>query len=175
MGDKTEPLSELAGYVQHGAEHSLRCAWKFRSSVVTATAGILQMLSNLMFVWQAKVGVSLGALVLTIGIENLTGGLGTVVFVAYLSGLCQNRTYTAPQYALLSALSAVGRTLLSSSAGWFAERMGWASFFLMTTAAATPGLLLLWWLTGRGALATLQLSGSGDAQPQDSEPPATAG
>ena len=134
-------------------------------------AGILQMLSNLMFVWQAKVGVNLGALVLTIGIENLTSGLGAVIFVAYLSGLCQNRTYTATQYALLSALSAVGRTVLSSWAGWFAEHMGWTSFFLLTTAAAMPGLLLLWWLTWRGALSALHVNGSVSGKPPDSGSP----
>jgi PAT family beta-lactamase induction signal transducer AmpG len=126
-------------------------------------AGALQMASNLMFVWQATVGVHLGALILTIGVENFTGGLGTVIFVAYLSGLCQNRSYTATQYALLSALSAVGRTVLSSSAGWLAEHVGWATFFLMTTAAAAPGLLLLWWLTRRGAVGEASALADGEA------------
>ena len=115
-------------------------------------AGVVQMISNLLFVWQARVGRDLSALMLTIGAENLAGGLGSVIFVAYLSGLCRNRAYTATQYALLSALAAVGRTLLASSGGWFAEELGWVSFFLLTTAAALPGLALLWWLTRRGAI-----------------------
>lgn len=115
-------------------------------------AGLAQMISNLFFVWQARVGRQLSALMLTIGVENLTGGLGSVIFVAYLSGLCRNRAYTATQYALLSALAAVGRTLLASSGGWIAEELGWVSFFLLTTAAALPGLGLLWWLTRRGAI-----------------------
>lgn len=109
-------------------------------------AGVVQMLSNLMFVAQAQAGASMPLLYLTIGIENFTGGLGTVIFVAYLSGLCENRAYTATQYALLSALSAVGRTVLSASSGWFAASLGWSGFFLLTTAAALPGLALLWWL-----------------------------
>ena len=114
-------------------------------------AGLAQMASNLMFVWQALVGAEMGLLFATIGIENLAGGLGTVIFVAYLSGLCQDRRYTATQYALLSALSAVGRTVLSASAGWFAEQIGWAPFFVLTTAAALPGLALLWWIARPGA------------------------
>jgi PAT family beta-lactamase induction signal transducer AmpG len=115
-------------------------------------AGVAQMISNLLFVWQARVGRDLGALVVTIGAENFAGGLGTVVFVAYLSGLCRNRAYTATQYALLSALAAVGRTALATSGGWFAEHLGWVNFFLLTTVAAVPGLGLLWWLSRRGIL-----------------------
>jgi PAT family beta-lactamase induction signal transducer AmpG len=115
-------------------------------------AGIVQMLSNLMFVWLAILGANYGALVATIAVENFTGGFGTVIFVAYLSGLCSNKSYTATQYALLSALSAVGRTILSSSSGFFAEAMGWPGFFLLTTVAAVPGLVLLWVLSRRTAV-----------------------
>ena len=115
-------------------------------------AGIVQMLSNLMFVLQAYAGADHAVLVLTIAVENFTGGAGTVIFVAFISGLCRTRAYTATQFALLTALSAVGRTVLSASAGWFAETIGWPAFFLLTTAAAVPGLLLLWWLARRGAI-----------------------
>jgi PAT family beta-lactamase induction signal transducer AmpG len=115
-------------------------------------AGLAQAGSNVMFVAQAEVGADLGLLVATIGIENLTGGFGTVVFVAYLSGLCGNRAYTATQYALLSALSAVGRTVLSASSGLVAETLDWPAFFLLSTVAALPGLALLWLLTRPRAL-----------------------
>ncbi len=57
--------------------------------------------------------------------------------------------YTATQYALLSSLMAVPRTVLASSGGAFAETMGWVPFFVFTTAAALPGLVLLWWLMRR--------------------------
>lgn len=112
-------------------------------------AGIVQMFSNLMFVWLAYAGTDYGVLVATIAVENFTGGFGTVIFVAYLSGLCSNKSYTATQYALLSALSAVGRTILSSFSGFFAEAMGWPAFFVLTTVAAVPGLVLLWVLSRR--------------------------
>lgn len=110
--------------------------------------GILQMASNLMFVVQAQVGYHLGFLTLTIGIENLSGGMGTAAFVAYLSGLC-SPAYTATQYALLSSFTAFGRTVLSSAGGWLADQLDWASFFLISTAAALPGLAMLWWLMSR--------------------------
>ncbi len=110
--------------------------------------GLLQMLSNLVFVLQAAVGYDLQVLVFTIGIENLSGGMGTAAFVAYLSSLC-NVAYTATQYALLSSFMAFGRTLLSSSGGWLADNMNWVAFFLVTTAAALPGLMLLIWMAKR--------------------------
>lgn len=112
--------------------------------------GILQMLSNLMFAGLALAGHSLPTLTLTIAIENLSGGMGTAAFVAYLSGLC-NVAYTATQYALLSSFMSFGRTLLASSGGWLADHMSWVDFFLLTTAAAVPGLLLLLWMTRRYA------------------------
>lgn len=104
--------------------------------------GILQMFSNLMFALLALVGNDLKMLALAIAVENLSGGMGTAAFVAYLSSLC-NVAYTATQYALLSSFMAFGRTVLSSSGGWLADQMDWVSFFILTTVAALPGLLLL--------------------------------
>jgi PAT family beta-lactamase induction signal transducer AmpG len=108
-------------------------------------AGVLQMLSNLLFAVQALVGADIAMLTVTIGVENLAGGLGTAAFVAYLSSLC-NVAYTATQYALLSSFMAWARTGLSSSGGWIADETGWVLFFVLTTLAALPGLLLLYWL-----------------------------
>ncbi|MEO5348577.1 MAG: AmpG family muropeptide MFS transporter [Magnetococcus sp. YQC-3] len=110
--------------------------------------GILQMVSNLMFVLLAQVGHHLGALTLTIAVENFTGGMGTAAFVAYLSSLC-NIAYTATQYALLSSFMAFGRTLLASFGGTIADQVSWTTFFLLTTLAAVPGLLLLWLMLQR--------------------------
>ena len=107
--------------------------------------GVLQMLSNLMFAVQAMVGHDIAVLALTVGIENFTGGMGTAAFVAYLSSLC-TFAFTATQYALLSSLAAVGRTVLSAAGGWMADQVDWVSFFLLTTLAALPGLALLIWL-----------------------------
>ena len=112
--------------------------------------GFLQMTSNLTFSWLALVGVSVPALTATIIVENFTGAIGTVVFVAYLSALCSDRAHTATQYALLTALAAVGRTTLASGGGFIAEDWGWVTFFVITALSAIPSLLLLWWLQARG-------------------------
>ena len=114
--------------------------------------GVLQLGSNLMFAVQAVAGANIALLAATIGLENLAGGMGTAVFVAYLSSLC-NVAYTATQYALLSSFMVVARTWLSSSGGALAEWLDWFGFFLLTTAVAVPGLILLWWL-GRPGKAT---------------------
>jgi len=124
--------------------------------------GILQMISNLIFVLQAMAGHNLTMLVLTIGIENFSGGMGTAAFVAYLSSLC-NMAYTATQYALLSSFMAFGRTMLSSSGGWLADNMNWVAFFIVTTIAALPGLILLVWMVRH-------FKTPGDQNPEDMIP-----
>ncbi|MEX2009086.1 MAG: MFS transporter, partial [Dongiaceae bacterium] len=107
--------------------------------------GILQAATNLLFAVQAVIGHDIAMLTLCIGADNFTGGLGSAAFVAYLSSLC-NVAFTATQYALLTSLMAVGRTVLSSGGGWLADHLDWVSFFVLTTGLAVPGLLLLFWL-----------------------------
>lgn len=130
--------------------------------------GVLQMLSNLGFWWLAVNGkgvmpsllipafdfgiVSLaqptpvdGGLLMVIAFENLSGGMGTAAFVAFLMSLC-NQRFTATQYALLSAFASVGRVWVGPLAGVLAETIGWPVFFLVSTVVAVPALALLWWL-----------------------------
>ena len=116
--------------------------------------GVLQLLSNLMFAVQAVVGHNLAMLTLTIGIENLTGGMGTAAFIAYLMSLC-NLAYTMTQYALFSSLFAIALRVFSVPSGWLADQLDWVSFFLLTTVAAAPGLILLLWLMRKGPAAPL--------------------
>jgi MFS transporter, PAT family, beta-lactamase induction signal transducer AmpG len=116
---------------------------------------ILQMASNLGFVlldWQS---VSPWALTTAIVIENFSGAIGTVIFVAYLSALCRNPLHTATQYALLTALASTGRTLLSSGTGFLAAKIGWSAFFVATALAAVPALILMHWLQRRTHFAPL--------------------
>src|SRR5215471_16165161 len=112
--------------------------------------GILQAVSNLAFSWQAVVGHDAVMLTVAIVTENFTGAIGTVIFVAYLSALCRNPLHTATQYALLTALAAVGRTYLSAGAGFVAAATGWAWFFAVCALVAVPSLLLLAFLQRRG-------------------------
>jgi len=118
-------------------------------------AAVIQMLSNLMFSWLAWMGPDVSALTLTIIVENFTSNAANVIFVAYLSALCGARAHTATQFALLSAIAAVGRTVLAASGGYVAEATGWIWFFVVTALAAIPSIILLWWLQRRGHFDTL--------------------
>jgi MFS transporter, PAT family, beta-lactamase induction signal transducer AmpG len=111
--------------------------------------GVLQALANLAFSWQAVVGLDAAWLTFAIVAENFTSAIGTVIFVAYLSALCRNPLHTATQYALLTALAAVGRTYMSSGAGFIAAATGWAWFFVICAVAGLPALGLLAWLQKR--------------------------
>ncbi|HEX4195386.1 MAG TPA: AmpG family muropeptide MFS transporter [Stellaceae bacterium] len=107
--------------------------------------GALQMVSNLMYLVQLWAGHDVGMLAVTIAAENITGSMASAAFVAYLSSLC-SPAFTATQYALLSALAATARTMLASSGGFFADHLGWGSFFVLATACCLPGLALLLFL-----------------------------
>ncbi|MGB5903092.1 MAG: MFS transporter [Xanthobacteraceae bacterium] len=118
--------------------------------------GLLQAISNLTFSWLALVGPQQWALAVAVSIEQFTGAIGTVIFVAYLSALCNNPLHTATQYALLTALASVGRIYLSSGAGYAAAATGWPLFFVVSVLVAIPSLLLMIWLQQRGHFKTLE-------------------
>ncbi len=105
-------------------------------------AGILQLLTNLIFCIQAYIGKNSLFLAVTILAENFAAGMGTIIFVAYISGLC-NVQYSATQYALLSSVAAIARTWLSSSSGYVADQVNWIEFFVFSTLLALPALILL--------------------------------
>ncbi|MDB5548538.1 MAG: transporter, putative transporter AmpG [Tardiphaga sp.] len=117
--------------------------------------GILQAVSNLTFSWLALVGPQQWALTIAVSVEAFTGAIGTVIFVAYLSALCNNPLHTATQYALLTALASVGRIYLSSGAGYVAGATGWPMFFVVSVLVAIPSLILLLWLQSRGHFSDL--------------------
>jgi PAT family beta-lactamase induction signal transducer AmpG len=112
--------------------------------------GAMQAISNLMYIAQLWAGHDVLMLSVTIGAENLTGGMASAAFVAYLSGLC-SRDFTATQYALLSSLATVGLNVLAASGGYLAQTLGWAPFFLLSTLLCVPGLLLLVWIMRRNS------------------------
>jgi len=130
--------------------------------------GVLQMVSNLGYWWLAVEGKGLmpglvipafdwgfvtlvqdtpvdGGLLMVIAFENLSSGMGTAAFVAFLMSLC-NQRFTATQYALLSAFASVGRVWVGPLAGVMAETVGWPTFFVVSTILAAPALVMLWWL-----------------------------
>ncbi|WP_198371018.1 AmpG family muropeptide MFS transporter [Roseomonas rosulenta] len=110
--------------------------------------GITQMLSNLMYVALAQAGHSMPMLWTQVGIENFTDGLADAAFLTWLSALT-SRSFTATQYALLSSLAAVPLRTLGAGAGFLAAWLGWSWFFLLTTAAALPALMIMVFLLKR--------------------------
>jgi PAT family beta-lactamase induction signal transducer AmpG len=115
----------------------------FRRSLILC--GVLQSAGNLFYVLQVIGGHRLGYLALCVTAENVTGAMAGTALVSYLSSLC-SPAFTATQYALLSSLASVGRTLVASSGGVLAEKFGWVPFFLLTTVATVPALVLLIWI-----------------------------
>lgn len=110
-----------------------RCLWIF---------GFLQALSTAGFALLARIGSSIPALSGVIAFENLSSGMGTTAFVAFMASIT-NKKFTATQYALLSSLMGVPRVLASAPTGFLAKYMGWETFFISCTLIAVPGILLL--------------------------------
>jgi PAT family beta-lactamase induction signal transducer AmpG len=107
--------------------------------------GLLQSAGNLFYVLQAVGGHRLDYLALCVIAENLTSAMAGAALIAYLSGLC-SPAFTATQYALLSSLTAVGRTMFASVGGYLADRLGWVLFFSLTAVVTLPALAILVWL-----------------------------
>lgn len=108
--------------------------------------GLLQGITNLMFVAQSYAGHNIYLLTVTISLDNISAGMGTTALVAYLSSLC-NIAYTATQYALLSSLMSFARDLFAATSGFLADHVSWDIFFFITALMVIPGLILLAYLT----------------------------
>jgi PAT family beta-lactamase induction signal transducer AmpG len=104
--------------------------------------GILQALSTAGFAILARIGYNIAMLSGVIAFENLSSGMGTAAFVAFMASIT-NKKFTATQYALLTGVMGLSRQLASSVTGFMAKNMGWESFFIFCTLIAIPGMLLL--------------------------------
>ena len=104
--------------------------------------GFLQALSTAGFAVLARIGHSVPVLSGVIAFENLSSGMGTAAFITFMARIT-NKKFTATQYALLTSLMAVPRTVASAPTGFFAKHMGWESFFVACTLIAIPGMLIL--------------------------------
>jgi PAT family beta-lactamase induction signal transducer AmpG len=121
---------------------------------------VLMAFSNLSFAGLAASGHSNWAMAGAIGFENAASGFGGVVLVAYFSALCDLR-FTGAQYALISAgASIIGRFLTGTTAGGLIEAMGYVNFYLLTTVAALPGIVVFW-LMARSGLVDSSIGSAG--------------
>jgi PAT family beta-lactamase induction signal transducer AmpG len=117
--------------------------------------GVLQSIGNLFFVLQAMEGHRIGYLVLCVTAENLTGAMAGTALITYLSSLC-SPAFTATQFALLSSLASLGRTVVGSSGGALSLKIGWMWFFVLTSVVALPAVILFIWIGPRDDLRTDQ-------------------
>jgi PAT family beta-lactamase induction signal transducer AmpG len=132
---------------------------------------ILMALSNLGFAGLAAAGHSNWAMAGAIGFENAASGFGGVVVVAYFSALCDLR-FTGAQYALISAgASIVGRFVTGTTAGGLIETLGYVNFYLLTTLAAIPGILLFWIMARKGLVDAAMGSAATARSPEEQVPP----
>lgn len=110
-----------------------RCLWIF---------GGLQALSTACFAILARIGPSIPALSGVIAFENLSSGMGTAAYAAFMASIT-NKRFTATQYALLSSLMGIPRVVASAPTGFMAKYLGWETFFLFCAVIAVPGMLML--------------------------------
>jgi PAT family beta-lactamase induction signal transducer AmpG len=104
--------------------------------------GIVQLVTILGFAWLSVVGHNTTALFAVVSAEYLGVGLGTVALTAYIARET-SLAFTATQFALFSSFIAIPRTFANASTGFLIEAMGYTSFFLLCTAVAIPGMLML--------------------------------
>ncbi|MBW1820688.1 MAG: AmpG family muropeptide MFS transporter [Deltaproteobacteria bacterium] len=104
--------------------------------------GFLQALSTACFAILAKIGYNIGLLSGVIAFENLSAGMGTAAYVAFMASIT-NKKFTATQYALLTSLMGIPRVMASAPTGFLAKNIGWEGFFIFCTLIAIPGMLLL--------------------------------
>lgn len=155
VGTVNKVLGLAATIVGALAGGSVMSRWGLYRSLMAF--GLLQAVSNLAYWLIAISPKNLWLMATGVGIENLCGGLGTASFVGLLMALCRQR-FSATQFALLSALSAVGRTYLAGPlTPPLVDSMGWPGFFLLTVVIALPGLVLLKLL--RGTIETMEKQG----------------
>ena len=148
--DEIAAVSKLVGFFATVAGALIGGLLTVRFGILRSllVCGVLQSAGNLFYVLQAVGGHRIAYLALCVTAENLTGAMAGAALVGYLSSLC-SPAFTATQYALLSSLAAVGRTLVASSGGVLSEALGWVPFFLLTTIVTFPALFLLVWISRR--------------------------
>jgi len=104
---------------------------------------ILSAATNLLFAWLAVHGHDLTALIFVISADNLSSGIASAAFIAYLSSLT-NVQYSATQYALFSSMMLLAPKFLAGFSGQFVDAFGYADFFNATAMLGVPVLLLIW-------------------------------
>ena len=127
-------------------------AGAFIGGVLALRLGVMRVLmlgaalsaaSNLLFAWLGSRGHDLTALIWVISADNLSSGIASAAFIAYLSSLT-NVNYSATQYALFSSMMLLLPKFLAGYSGKYVDAFGYGSFFTGTAMLGVPVLLLVW-------------------------------
>jgi PAT family beta-lactamase induction signal transducer AmpG len=148
--DEVAAVSKIYGVVMTLAGAFVGGVLSLRFGVMrTLAAGaLLSAATNLLFAWLAVRGHDLTFLIFAVSADNLSAGIASSAFVAYLSGLT-NVAYSATQYALFSSVMLLLPKYIAGWSGWAVDSFGYVSFFVGTAVLGLPVLLLVW-LAGRG-------------------------
>ncbi len=148
--DEVAMVSKVYGVIMTIAGAALGGLLTLRIGVMRTLflGAVLSAATNLLFVWLAGRGHDVGALVFTVSADNLSAGIASSAFVAYLSGLT-NQAYSATQYALFTSVMLLLPKFIAGFSGEFVDAYGWASFFTGTAMIGAPVLVLVW-LASRG-------------------------
>ncbi len=115
--------------------------------------GVFQMMTILGFAWLSQLAKPQALdLFIVVSLEYLGVGMGTVAILAFMAKVTSLR-FAASQFALLTAITAIPRTFVNASTGWLVDQLGYTVFFLLCTALALPGMLLIFRLRAVLAMA----------------------
>jgi PAT family beta-lactamase induction signal transducer AmpG len=143
--DEVATVSKVYGVVMTIAGAGLGGLLVLRMGVMRTLflGAVMSAATNLLFVWLAGRGHDVSALVFTVSADNLSAGIASSAFVAYLSGLV-NQNFSATQYALFTSVMLLLPKFIAGFSGEFVDAFGWANFFTGTAAIGIPVLLLVW-------------------------------
>lgn len=110
---------------------------------------LVQIITNVSYILLSEIGPKQELLIVSITLDNASGGMITAAAVAYMMSLC-NIEFTATQYALLSSLASLASKTLAGAAGWVADAYGWSEMFILSALLGVPALVLLGLLRLKG-------------------------
>jgi PAT family beta-lactamase induction signal transducer AmpG len=147
--DEVAAVSKVYGLIMTLAGVGLGgvMAMKLGVTRVLFLGAVLSALTNLLFAWLAGRGHDLNALIWIVSADNLSAGIASSAFIAYLSGLT-NVSYSATQYALFTSIMLLLPKFLAGFSGWAVDQVGYGWFFTGTALLGLPVLVLVW-LAGR--------------------------
>jgi PAT family beta-lactamase induction signal transducer AmpG len=143
--DEVAAVTKIYGVIMTLAGAFIGGAMSLRLGVmrVLMLGAVLSAASNLLFAWLFTRGHDVSSLIFVISADNLSSGIASAAFIAYLSSLT-NLNYSATQYAIFSSVMLLAPKFLAGYSGRYVDAFGYQNFFLATALLGAPVLLLVW-------------------------------